>query len=155
MWSEDVFNGSKSIIQWWGYFFNEVSDEYGTEKAIELFLKSWEQLGTAFATSMKTSKEINLNTIANQSVNSFITLGYERSAEVTPTTIIYTTDKCPLYAGFSEAGISHKTIKAICTGIGTLYNDRLKTLYHTKAGYNVKFRSTADDICVEEVILKP
>jgi hypothetical protein len=155
LWSEDVFNSAKTIYQHFGEFIKEVSDEFGTDKAIELFLKPWEREAQASAKRRKESEEINLKNFSNHIVNNFIKMGYQRSAEVTPTTITYTTKKCPHYQGFIEAGLSHEIIEAICIGIANAYDEELKEQLDPKAGYKIKFRASEDDVCVEEIILKP
>ncbi|MHA2303027.1 MAG: hypothetical protein ACXACD_18935 [Candidatus Thorarchaeota archaeon] len=155
MWNEDVFTGSKLLFQWWGEFLNEVSNEYGSDKAIKLFLRAWAQRGMDFADRMKNSTDINLKTIANRHVNNFNRRGFDVLADVTSTTIRYTTKRCPWYEGFTTIGIPHATVQAICEGIQNIMNKRLRENYHPAAGYALKFRSTANDVCVEEVILKP
>jgi hypothetical protein len=152
---EEAFSASKGMCQMWGAFIGEVSNAYGAEVALDLLLSPWKRAGTAYATRMKNSAAIDLETIANQHVNSFVKRGFECRAEVTPTTITYTTNRCPLYEGFVEAGVSHETMRAFCTGVGHIYDDRLKALYHPNAAYTVTVRSTADDVCTEEITLKP
>jgi hypothetical protein len=155
MWNEDVYNSTTSLVSWWGAFFTEVANEYGEDKALELFLKPWKRYTTANATRLSQIQELDLNVIADQSVKDWINRGADRSAEVTPTSIIYTTNKCPWYSGFSEAGLSHETIKTLCTSISDMLDSRMKELYHPNAGYQINFRSNADNVCLEEVILKP
>lgn len=155
MWNKEVFTGAKLTFQWWGKFLNEVSKEYGSEKAIELFLRAWEQRGRDFATRVKNSTDINLNTIANRHVTNFNRRGIDVHVEIPPTTICYTTKKCPWYEGFTAIGIPHITVQAICEGIQNILDENLKEHYHSEAGWILTFRSSANDVCVEEVILKP
>jgi hypothetical protein len=155
MWNEAVSTSAKFIFQWWGEFLKEISNEYGSEKAIELFLRAWAQRGIDFAERMKNSPEMNLKAIAKRHVSNFIRRGFEVQAEVTPSTIRYTTKRCPWYEGFTVIGIPHTTVQAICEGIQNIMDERLRERFHSAAGYTLKFRTSDDDMCVEEVTLKP
>jgi hypothetical protein len=104
---------------------------------------------------MKNSPEMNLKAIAKRHVSNFIRRGFEVQAEVTPSTIRYTTKRCPWYEGFTVIGIPHTTVQAICEGIQNIMDERLRERFHSAAGYTLKFRTSDDDMCVEEVTLKP
>lgn len=157
MVSEDVFNASKTALAWYAAFFRDVATELGEEKAFNLAMKYWDRRGTAFAEGFRKQREdgADLNTIAKANVDYYVKLGLNRKAEVSPTTIVYRTDKCPLYDAFKETGLSHANIEAYCAGICRIFDTKLKELYDSNSGYALKFRPSENEVCVEEVFLKP
>jgi hypothetical protein len=78
----------------------------------------------------------------------------DATVEATPTSLIYKTHKCPLYEGFLEAGVDHKTIAAHCQGKDNAGEIQAQRYLGSDAGLKLrKFRSGPDDYCIEEEIL--
>jgi hypothetical protein len=76
--------------------------------------------------------------------------GYDAKVEATPTSIITTTKKRPLYEGLPTTGIDHNTIEAFCRGNDEAGDAQFKQLVDSYAG--VKMRKVSfrpDDYCIK------
>ena len=157
---EDAFNAAKFGHWAWGLFLREVIQEIGQDKALELMTKPFEKFvreerATRIKTLMET-KALDLNSFATQAETMWRIAGFNSKVEATPTSIITTTWKCPLYEGFLEAGIDHKTIEAYCRGKDNAGDAEYKRHLSPDAGLIMrKFRSESDDFCIEESIFLP
>ena len=156
MLSEDVFYASKAHLAVYGILLKDLAIELGEKKALDISMKFWDQMATAFAKDFKKQREseMDLSAIAKANNDSMIKLGFDRKADVSPTNIVYTTKKCPLYEAFKQAGLSHDNIKAFCAGTTKIYSTKLKELYDPNSCYKLQFRASENDVCVEEMVLK-
>lgn len=157
MLSEDVFYASKTQLELYGTLLKEVSIELGEQKALDLAMKFWDPKAKLFAEEAKKQREgeMDLNTMAKANNDSMIKLGFGRKADVLPTTIVFKTKKCPIYEAFKQAGLSHDNIKTWCAGATKIYDTKLKELCDPNSSYKLQFRASENEVCVEEVVLKP
>jgi len=154
MWSEDNFNAAQNAFQWTGMIFQNVVQEIGLDRARELCIKPFEHYCQGRAKQITTAlenNELDLKSIAAQDEMFWLTGGYDTKVEATPTSLITTTNKCPLYDGFLAAGIDHSTIEALCRGKDDAGDAQYKQLLGSHAGLKMRrFRSGSADYCIEE-----
>jgi len=60
--------------------------------------------------------------------------------------------RCPLYEGFSAAGIDHATVDRLCNAASNRAFERLHAAFPELTA-RFKFREKADEVCVEEYAL--
>jgi hypothetical protein len=156
----DVFVAAKMVNAGFGSFFRDVAQEIGRDRALEIMIKQFEQFWGERAKQIKTSwenDELDLNTLAAEAEAFWRMMGFfDGTVEATPTSLVYTTNKCPFYEGFLESGVDHSTIEAYCRGKDNAGDAQSKQYLSPDAGLKLrKFRSGPDDYCIEEeVILK-
>jgi hypothetical protein len=155
MSKKSTFNTASFLFGFYAGFFKEVSQELGLDKAVALHAKAGKQTGAALAGMLKNelgSKKLNL--AAWESVyGKFIEqIGITPDFKKKRSTLALTVGHCPLYEGYKNAGLDHKTIELMCSQMTALENAELKNAYPMLSGC-LKFRSTPDEPCVEEFIL--
>ena len=145
MASTEAFNAAKNVVGMYGIFFKTVAQEIGMERALALQSKAYETFGSELAEMFK---EPDLNKLASQ-INE-MNKGYGTVAEtnVEPTKIVFKILKCPWYEGLQAAGLSQEEIRAWCQHSGE------GQILPNITGSIVRFRSSADDYCIEEIEVK-
>jgi predicted ArsR family transcriptional regulator len=152
MGNEELFNASKSAYTMYAGFFNDVAQEIGIEKALSLSSKFGERNGASLVETLKEQKAkggVDLEEIANNIVTEYTSSGFDVKTEVGPEKMVFRTSKCPIYAGYIDAGIDHNTIKSICEANVAASEQNLKK-YMPGASVKVNVRATPDATCVEE-----
>jgi hypothetical protein len=62
--------------------------------------------------------------------------------------------RCPLYEAAQELGMDGATIEAMCRASAIRYMDTMVKQYNPQLSYQLReFRSSADNSCIEEVVL--
>lgn len=158
MGSEDAFNAAKSVTSMSGVFFNAVAQEVGMERALALLSKSDEIVGSMTGKMMKEQmgiEELDVKTTSSLMKEMSEGLGFSPEIEESPTTVLVKNFKCPFYEGLQGAGFDHGTIEAFCRNGPAVMMSALFEQLDPKASYRFKkFRSSPDDFCEEEIVLK-
>jgi hypothetical protein len=155
MSKKSTFNTASVLLGSYGAFFKEVSQELGLDKAVALHSKGGKQTGAALAGMLKNelgNKKLNLAAFESVYGNFVEQLGITPDFKKKHSTLTLTVGHCPVYEGFKNAGLDHKTIELMCSQMTALENAELKNAYPMLSGC-LKFRSTPDEPCVEEFVL--
>ena len=156
--SEQAFNAAKSVASMSGAFFNTVAQEVGLEKALALLTKSNEGLGSMMGKMMKEQMgiiELDAKTISSMNKEMGGGLGFSPVIEESPTTVLVKNYKCPFYEGLQEVGFDHEGIEAFCRNGPAVMMKALFGQLDPNVSYRLKkFRSSPDDVCEEEFVLK-
>jgi len=144
MASIEAFNAAKNMASMYGAFFKTVAQEIGMERALALQSKAYETFGPELAEMFK---EPDLKKVASKIQEMYTSSGTVAETNVEPTKIVSKVLKCPWYEGLQAAGLSHEEIMAWCqhSGEGEILPNVTST---------VRFRSSADDFCIEEIEVK-
>ena len=152
---EDVFNGATSGFSVAGAFFGIVAQEIGMERALALYAKACETLGVGMGQMMKEQmgiKELDAKSaikVAEAIGNNF---GVALEAEETPTSVLLTFGRCPVYAANQAVGIDDETKATMCNNGPLKFMDALFKQIDPNVGIRrKKFRASLDDFCVKEV----
>jgi len=145
MASIEAFNAAKNWVSMYGAFFKTVAQEIGMERAVDLQRKVGETYGPGLAEMFK---EPDLNKLASQINEMNKSYGIVAETNVEPTKIVIKVLKCPWYDGLQAAGLSHEEIRAWCQHSGE------GPILPNVTGSIVKFRSSTDDFCIEEIEFK-
>ena len=152
-----TFNAAKESFSFYGGFFKDVAQEVGLEKALALHANQGKPFGAALAGMLK--EELGrkkLNVAAFESVYMKAAEGFGLSPEFEKgrSTLKVKSLRCPIYEGWVNAGLDHKTIEMMCSRQGANEYEEIKKAFPQFSGC-LKFRSAPDEPCVEEfVILK-
>jgi hypothetical protein len=157
--NEDAFNAAKNAFSFSGAFFNNVAQEIGLEKALNLETKTAEMMGVQMGQMTKEQmgiKELDAKTAAM--VTRSVVSGFGISnvdAEETPTSVLIKVHECPIYEGERAIGTDYETIEAKCRKSALIFMDTFFKQLDPNASYLLKkFRSAPDDYCEEEITLR-
>ena len=159
MTKEDVFNTAKNFVSMYGVFFNNVTEEIGLERALELDAKTNEMMGLQMGQMTKEQmgiKELDLKTAATVAMSVVSGFGISKvDAEEKPTSVLIKVHGCPVYEGRHAVGIDEETIEAMCRKGALRFMDTFFKQLDPNASYQLKkFRSSPDDCCEEEFTLR-
>ena len=153
---EDAFNGAKSACAMLGGFLKDVEQEIGMEKALLLYGRQGEPLGSMLAGITKQQlgdKEFDFKTFAAVLSGAYQMFGLTYEIEENATSTKVRVFQCPIYEGFKEAGLDHQTTEALCNRMAAVEYAELKKVIPQLCG-SLKFRSAPDQPCVEEFVLE-
>jgi len=156
MGREDTFTSATNAFSMYGGFFKDVAQEIGREKALSLYAKQGELIGTMLAGMMKGQlgeEDLDMRTLASAWSAGFERSGFTFEIEENLTSIKMSVFQCPIYEGFVRAGLDHKTIESACRGISAAECAALKKVFPQLSGC-LKFRTAPDKPCVEEFFLE-
>ena len=126
---KETFEAAKAGFTMYGFNFQLILDEYGLDKALEFHAKHGSVYGHG-----RVSKG----------------MGFNQEYIVGPPRVTVKTHECPMYSGWSEAGLSHEMIHTMCRAYGfatcMVIQDYLPGAKFTLK----KFRETPQDYCLEE-----
>ncbi len=149
--SIEAFNAAKNMASMYGAFFKTVAQEIGMDRAIALQRKVGETFGPEMAEMLK---EPDLNKLASQINEMNTRSGTIAEINVEPTKIVTKVLKCPFYEGLKAAGIGHEEIRACCQYMSEGTYDSLRNILPNITGSILRFRSSADELCIEEIQVK-
>jgi len=157
--NEDTFNIAKNVFSMYGTFFNNVAQEIGSDKALNLHMKTCEMIGNHMGQMTKKQmgiKELDAKTAAMLTKSVVSNFGISNvDAEEKPTSVLIKIHECPIYEGHRAAGIDDETIESICRKGGLRFMDTFFKQLDPNASYQLKkFRSAPDDCCEEEITLR-
>ena len=159
MASADTFNGAKNAFTFFYAYLNAVGQDIGMERAIALDAKMCEMMGTAQGQAMKAQAgldEIDFAMAASLSVRSIDeALGISSEVmEESAQRIAFKVGRCPVYEAAQALGMDGASIEAMCRASSLRYMDTMIKQLNPHLSYRLsEFRSSADDYCVEEVVL--
>lgn len=145
MASIEAFNAARNVASMYGAFFKTVAQEIGMERALALQSKAYETFGPEMAEMFK---EPDLKKVASQINEMNTSYGTVAEINVEPTKIVIKVLKCPWYEGLQAAGLSQEEIRAWCQ------HSSEGEILPNVTGSIARFRSSADDFCIEEIEVK-
>ena len=138
-------------------YFNAVSQEIGEERALQLIAEVYDRMGLMQGQLVKQQANIHSVNDAQAAYRHLIPVfeGYGLNWELvedTPQSIVYRTMRCPFYEAAQKVGID---AEAMChAGPKSFMNAFLQQL-NPHVHFEIRhFRSSADDACVEAVVLE-
>jgi hypothetical protein len=158
MAKKDVFNGVKVMGTVFNVFAQTVAEEIGMERTLALATKTMEKMGTMQGKMMKTQagiKKSDAKTSASLLTPVIENLGViVKIVEESPQRVVHKAIRCPMYAAAHELGMDNKTIESMCrAGSITMMDATVKQLNPKLSFHMLKFRSSPDDFCEEEIVL--
>jgi hypothetical protein len=156
--SEPAYNATMNMVTMVGMFFNTVSQEENKDKALAYLSSSVEGLGEMFGKMTKEQmkiKTLDVATIKSIMEGMMETYGLTSEFEVESKRLLVNNYKCPFYDGLKTAGFDHAAIEEFCrSGPGTMVNSFFRQIDPTVEYKLEKFRSSPEDFCVEEFVVK-
>jgi hypothetical protein len=158
MGMEDVFNGAKSAMTFYGAYLNTVAEEIGMDRALSLHTKMFETMGTMqgeMAKEQSGAKKIDTKATFSLAKSAPESLGISMEVvEESPQSIAFKVGKCPIYESAQMMGMDAETIETLCRSGPLKFLDAMTKQLNPNLSYKLqKFRSGKDDFC-EEVIVQ-
>jgi hypothetical protein len=158
MATKDALNGAKTGFMFLDAYVNTVAQVIGMEKAIALMSKMCENMGAMQGKMIKQQsgiKEFNAKTAWELLTPSFEGIGSSFTVlEATPRRVAARFSSCPMYEAARTLGMDAKTIENACMAGPHKFTDTMaKQLNPNLSCRLLKFRSTPDDFCEEELVL--
>ena len=142
MTKEDVFNTAKNFVSMYGVFFNNVTEEIGLERALELDAKTNEMMGLQMGQMTKEQmgiKELDLKTAATVAMSVVSGFGISKvDAEEKPTSVLIKVHGCPVYEVYRAVGVDEETIETTCRKGSLRQLDTFFKQLDPKASYKLK-----------------
>lgn len=154
MSKEEIFNASADAYSLLGGFLKDVAQEIGMDKTLALF--AGETFGSMLAGMMKEKlgdKDLDTATIAAVLSDATDSIGSTVKIEESTKSVRTEIAKCPIYHGFKEAGLDHKTIESTCNCMADGMLAEMRKSY-PQLSWSVKFRSAPDQPCIEEYTIE-
>jgi len=156
---EETFNAAKNVFSFNGAFFNNVAQEIGLERALNLYTKTSEMTGVQMGQMTKEQmgiKELDAKTAAMVARSVVSGFGISNvDAEEKPTSVLIKVHECTMHEGYRAVGMDDETIEAICRKGSLRFLDTFFKQLDPNASYQLKrFRSAPDDCCEEEITLR-
>jgi len=153
MVSEEAFNTARDLIAMSLIYLRAVGEEIGMERALDIAAKSAERTGVQWAQRVK---EVGLRgddaTAAGWAITK-IMAGWgmaSKPLEVSPQKIVAENGRCPVYDACVMAGIDPKSYCRVNTrGPDAMF----KQINPNLSQQCLKFRSSADDTCIEAIVM--
>ena len=157
--NEDVFNGAMAGFVFFEGFRNEVAEEIGEEKTLSLMDKMSISLGKMQGKILKSqarSDKIKKVTpsIARSLIGViFAGLGMEtETLNETPEKFSLNVKRCPVYEAGKLMGLVDENL---CRHGAVKFMDNVVKQLNPNLSYELKnFRTSSDDCCQEEIVLK-
>jgi len=155
MVSENVFIAAKSSFSVLGSFFMAIADEFGEQKAVEMYGRQGRAfggiLGELFSQHMLTSDAEEK--IAAELRDVYEQFGFILESSTRRGKIHIDSYRCPIYEGLRSAGLGHDMIRRMCMAFVSQEASRLKELHPDADRFLTEFRKSADGCCREEFLL--
>lgn len=159
MSSEDSHNWVISAFTYFYAYFNAVAEEIGLAKATALDTQVSEMFGTRNGQVIKEETGLDVIDLAT-SVDLLYTTIEEQvgiSSEVVEEDsqrIVSRIGRCPIYEAAQAMEMDNEAIEANCRASMIHYMDTMIKQFNPDLSCRlVKFRTSADDHCIEEVVL--
>jgi hypothetical protein len=157
---EDKFTGAKNGFSFYFAFLSSIAEEYGMDKAIALSVKVDEKLGAEQGRMIKEQSEaaefdtITAAAVAKNTIEHALGISSE-VIEESPDKTVMRCSRCPVYEAAQDLGIDTNTVEKLCHKGSIKFMDALVKQLNPNLSYNLnKFRTSADDYCEEEIVLK-
>lgn len=151
----EAFEAAKTAYTLYGWLLQEMAKEFGWEKAVEMHTRIADPWAGMLGRILhEKCQERKLDAASVASMVETVVKGFGCDSEVETHTDGATdrVGRCPVYEGFSAAGIDHATIDRLCTGVSNQSYQRLHTSF-PELTVRLKFRQKVDDVCMEEYAL--
>lgn len=156
---EDTFNGARVGYAMLNAYFIAISRAIGSEQATGLLSKTFENV--ALMQAKKVKEQAGNITFDAKTAWPVIRLSGDvmgvdlRAIEETPQKVVFTCGRCPIYEAGQLVGMDNKAIENICRAGGEKFDDTVAKQLNPNLSVRLsKFRSSADDFCEEEIMLK-
>lgn len=156
---EDAFRGAKTALTLFDAYVNMVAQEIGMERAVALMTKMCESVGAMQGKMMKEQSGIKeFDAKAAWSLVKIFKDSLGESHEVleeSPQRVVVRNGRCPIYEAARTLGMEANTIETGCRAGPMKFMDTVVKQLNPNLNLRVrKFRSTPDDFCEEEIILR-
>lgn len=157
MMSESTFKSVKIGLKMHDIFAQTVVQEIGMDRTVELFTKTAEKMGTiqgGLLTQDGGIKKFDVHMAATLVRATYESLGISmKMEEESPRNVLVKCTKCPSYTAAHELGIDDKTIECWCRASHINFIDTMVKQLNPDLSFRlVKFRTTPEDFCGEEIV---
>jgi len=155
----ETFQGAKAAFTYHNFYLTTVGQEFGIAKAIALESLMCNNIGAMQGKFIRDKSGIKAfdAKIAYRIVKN-VPEGYGIIGEVleeSPEKVRFKCRNCSIYEGAQNAGLDEKTREAICRKGSIRYMDAMVKQLHPNLSYRLmKYRTSADDFCEEEIVMK-
>ena len=158
METNETFNGARAAFTFHHLYVNMVGQELGMAKAIDLESQMFEKTGKLQGKYIKINSGIrDFDPKTAYSIVKAIPDGFGIVSEIMeegPNKVKFKCQQCSLYEGASEAGLDEKTRRQLCRNGSIRYMNSIVKQLNPRLSYQLaKYRTAADDFCVEEIVL--
>ena len=156
MGKKEVFNSMTSGVSVLGLYYNAVAQEFGEEKAIQLYEKVGENMGAGTVQGLRKKfgdKTPTMKELKEALDSSYKGMGFTFRSKAGKTKLTNKVISCPFYDGLAMAGIPHGTINKICTSTS---NGEYKSIMraYPQLEAHAEPKKSPDGFCVEAYKLK-
>jgi hypothetical protein len=156
--SEPAYTATMNISGMMGGFFKSVAQGETKDKALRYLSSSLEDLGAM--TGKMTKEQMGIETLDVATIKTIMdgmveTYGLASEFEAESKRLRVNNYACPFYDGLKTAGFDDAAIEEFCrSGPATMVNSFFGQIDPTVEYKLQKFRSSPDDFCVEEFVVK-
>jgi hypothetical protein len=159
MATSDTLHGAKNALAFFFAYLNTVGEEIGMERAVALDTKMCEMMGTAQGKAIKAQAGVDetglamASSLARRSIEE--TLGISSEViEESARRVAFKVDRCPIYEAAEMLGMDGAAIEGVCRASSLRYMDTMVKQLNPQLSYRLReFRPSANDHCIEEVML--
>jgi hypothetical protein len=158
MKTNETFNGAKAAFTFHHLYLTTVGQELGMAKAIDLERQMCENTGKIQGKFIKVNSDIKtFDAKTAHTIVKEVPEGFGIAAEIMeegPHKVKFKCHHCSMYEGASDAGMDDKTRQQLCRSGSIRYMDSMVKQLNPRLSYRLtKYRTAADDFCVEEIVL--
>jgi len=158
METDETFNGAKAAFTFHHLYVSTVGQELGMAKAIDMESQMCENTGKIQGRFIKANSGIKAFDAATAyAIVKVVPEGFGIAAEIMeegPHKVKFKCHHCPLYEGASDAGLDENTRQQLCRSGSIKYMDSMVKQLNPSLRYQLtKYRTAADDFCLEEIVL--
>jgi hypothetical protein len=159
MASADTFEGAKNGLTFLFAYMNMVGQDIGMERATALDTKMCEAMGAAHGKAIRAQAGIEeldaavAASLTGRSIEQTLGISSEVVQEGAQETVVKV-GRCPVYEAAQALGMEGAAIEASCRAGSIRYMDTVVKQFDPRLSYQLReFRSSAEDSCVEAIIL--
>jgi hypothetical protein len=159
MSQEDKLKGAMNAFTLHYAYINNVAQEIGVDKAEEIDSEVCKMMGSARGRMIKEAANLDEFTAeaAAKAARESILEDFgiiSKPIEESEKRVVVQCERCPVYDGAYAAGMDHGSIEAQCRKAPIGYMNALVKELNPNLKYHLKkFRSSADDVCEEEIVI--
>ena len=156
METNETFNGAKAAFTFHHFYLSAVGQEIGMDRAIALERQTFENTGTTQGkflrdnSGIKTFNAKTAHALVKAVPEGFCVMGDIQ--EESHHKVRFTCRHCSKYEGAENAGLDKKTRENLCRNGSIRYLDSIVKQLNPNLSYRlIKYRTSADDCCEEEI----
>jgi hypothetical protein len=154
---EDNLNGARGAFVFYDAYMNTVAQEMGMEKALALQTKMCENMGALQGQMFKgqnPNKDFDAKAAYLMIKTVDDTLGLVTEVlEESPQKVRFKCKQCPIYEAGMLVGWDEKMRETGCRSGPIVFMDKVSKQLNPNLSYRLlKYRSSADDFCEEEIV---